>query len=86
MNAEAPSPSLRVGAIISLLGVALVIFGVIFFPIFVISGGIGNLNDAHYPRSEWLMVNDLWHDSLFWLQVLAVSFTCPESPHFPKMF
>ena len=77
MQTEAPSSSLRVGAIISLLGVALIIVGVIFFPMFVISGGIGNLTNAYYPRSEWFMVNDLFRDSSTLLPVLAVLFALP---------
>jgi len=72
-----PQPS-RIGAALSLLGGALVIFGVFFLPMFIVSGGSGNVNNTSTPWYEWsVVVGALFHESLVALQVGAVLFALP---------
>ncbi len=71
-------PSSRAGAILSLLGGLLVLCGVFFFPMLIVSGGIGNPNNIHYPTSEWSAVASLFLGShALGLQVIAVVFALP---------
>jgi hypothetical protein len=68
----------RIGTILSLLGGALVIFGVFFLPMFIVSGGSGNPNNTSTPWYEWsVVVNALFHESLVALRVGAVLFALP---------
>jgi hypothetical protein len=75
----------RTGAIISLVGSVLVLIGVFFFPLIILSGGIGNVNNAHYPKTELMIVHNLlpsivgWVGLLFVLPVLAVLFVLGTS-------
>jgi hypothetical protein len=70
-------PSSRVGAILSLLGSALVLCGVFFLPMLIVSGGIGNPNNRHYPTFEASVVYEFLRSSALGLQVIAVLFTLP---------
>ena len=75
------SPALQpsgISAILSLLGGALVIYGVFFLPMFIVSGGSGNVNNTSTPWYEWSVVmNALFHESLVALRVGAVLFALP---------
>src|SRR5207248_1077946 len=62
----------RIGAVLSILGGALAIIGMVFFPMIISSGGIGNPDDIHHPMPQWLVVNALFHESLVAVQVAAV--------------
>jgi hypothetical protein len=73
-----PSQPPRIGAILSLLGSAVVICGVFFFPMFIVSGGSGNVNNTSSPWYEWsLVVKALFHESLVALRLGAVLFALP---------
>lgn len=68
----------RIGAVLGILGGALVIFGVFFLPMFIVSGGSGNVNNTSTPWYEWsVVVGALFHESLVALQVGAVLFALP---------
>jgi hypothetical protein len=56
MQAPRSAPSTRVGAILSLLGGALVIYGVCFLPL-----AIGNGGGSFTPHSEWEVANFFFH-------------------------
>ncbi len=75
-TSQSPQPS-RISAILSILGGALVIFGMVFFPMLITSGGIGNPENIHHPMSQWLVVIDLFRESMAALQVAAVLLILP---------
>lgn len=68
----------RTGALLSLLGGALVICGVFFLPMFIVSGGSGNVNNTSTAWYEWSVVmNALFHETMVALQAGAVLFALP---------
>jgi len=71
-------PLIRARVIFSLLGGLLVLIGIFFFPMLIISGGIGNPNNIHYPTSEWSAVASLFLKShAVGLEMIAVLFALP---------
>ncbi len=67
----------RIGAILSLLGGILVLCGVFFLPMLIVSGGIGNPSNIHYPTFEWSVLYMFFGSSAVGLQAIAVLFALP---------
>ncbi len=76
--ASPPFQRARVSVILGLLGSALVLYGVFFLPMLIVSGGIGNPDNIPYPDTEWSVIVHMFFGShLFLLDAIAMLFALP---------